>query len=308
MKNILEKLLYRIFVAKYWTIGYRLKNAQGFDNNFEGGKFQLLQYLPYTTLADPHIVNYGQYTWMFYEKKRLDEPKGTIWCRRLEPFSTEESMVLAEPFHLSYPYVFRHNENFYMIPETGEAHEVRLYQCLEFPNLWEYKCTLLKANAVDTNLLFAENNVCYMYTYINEHLHIYEMVLEPANIFKVQAMKQIYVSECNLTLRGAGNIIEADGTILRPTQNCRKRYGESICFREIDLDDMESIGIQKVELCPKMIHLDGLKKHNEKIAGVHTYNQSRTYEVVDVLVEKKHWTVPFRKLYWYLKKQWRQSA
>lgn len=305
MKNILEKLLYRIFVAKYWTIGYRLKNAQGFDNTFEGDKFQLLKYLPYTTLADPYIVNYGQQMWIFYEKKGLNEPKGTIWCKRLSPFSTVESMVLTEPFHLSYPYVFRYNENFYMIPETGEAHEVRLYQCLDFPNHWEYKCTLLKADAVDTNLLFAENNVCYMYTYIDEQLHIYEMLLESTSIFKVQTMRQIYISERNLTLRGAGNMIQSGGTILRPTQDCRKRYGESIFFRKISLDDMRGIGTQMVALCPEMIHLDGLKEHNEKIAGVHTYNQSRTCEVVDVLIEKRHWSIPFRKFYWYLKKHWR---
>jgi hypothetical protein len=36
-------------------------------------------------------------------------------------------LVMDEPFHLSYPLALRHKGRLYMIPETGEANEIRLY-------------------------------------------------------------------------------------------------------------------------------------------------------------------------------------
>ena len=44
-----------------------------------------------------------------------------------------KQIVLDEPFHMSYPYVFKWQEDFYMIPESQEANSVRLYRALDFP-------------------------------------------------------------------------------------------------------------------------------------------------------------------------------
>ena len=38
------------------------------------------------------------------------------------------SIVLDEPFHLSYPYVFDHESETYMIPEAKGSNSVRLYR------------------------------------------------------------------------------------------------------------------------------------------------------------------------------------
>ena len=40
------------------------------------------------------------------------------------------------PFHVSYPYLLKHDDAFYCIPETARANEVSLYKAEDFPCDW----------------------------------------------------------------------------------------------------------------------------------------------------------------------------
>ena len=51
--------------------------------------------------------------------------------------------MLAEPFHLSYPYVFAWRGEYYMVPECHAAGAVRLYRAAEFPTRWVQVADLL---------------------------------------------------------------------------------------------------------------------------------------------------------------------
>lgn len=64
-----------------------------------------------------------------------------------------QAIVLDEPFHLSYPYVFKWNDDYYMIPESGHAYSVRLYKAVDFPNKWSFVATLMNGNYVDPSIL-----------------------------------------------------------------------------------------------------------------------------------------------------------
>jgi len=64
-----------------------------------------------------------------------------------------QRIVLAEPFHLSYPYVFEWEGGIYMVPESHQAGEVRLYRAERFPESWCCVATLLAAPyAVDASV------------------------------------------------------------------------------------------------------------------------------------------------------------
>lgn len=52
-------------------------------------------------------------------------------------------IVLDEPERLSYPYVFASGGEHFMIPNTHESGDVRLYRAVHFPDRWEYEATLL---------------------------------------------------------------------------------------------------------------------------------------------------------------------
>ena len=48
-------------------------------------------------------------------------------------------IVIKEPFVLSYPYVFKWQDDYYMIPEAHTETSVRLYRATDFPYKWTYE-------------------------------------------------------------------------------------------------------------------------------------------------------------------------
>jgi hypothetical protein len=64
--------------------------------------------------------------------------------------------VLAEPFHLSFPYLFEYDGDLYMCPESQEAGQIRLYKCTGFPLHWElHSLAMANVAAMDT-LIFPQ--------------------------------------------------------------------------------------------------------------------------------------------------------
>lgn len=109
-------------------------------------------------IADPFMVKHNGIWYMFFEVLNetshqgdiglASSPDGIIW--------RYEKIVLDESFHLSYPYVFKSADTFYMIPETNEAHSIRLYKASEFPAKWTFAAELIQGNFSDPSLIFKD--------------------------------------------------------------------------------------------------------------------------------------------------------
>ena len=54
--------------------------------------------------------------------------------------------MIEEDFHLSFPYIFEHKKNIYMIPESAQNQDIRLYKCTNFPYSWQLEKVLIKDN------------------------------------------------------------------------------------------------------------------------------------------------------------------
>src|SRR5262249_17355624 len=62
--------------------------------------------------------------------------------------------VLEQDYHLSYPFVFQSNGEYYMIPETRQSGRVELYKAERFPYDWRLSDVLLDGiHAVDSTLI-----------------------------------------------------------------------------------------------------------------------------------------------------------
>lgn len=72
-----------------------------------------------------------------------DDPREGKW--------TYQQVVLHEPFHLSYPFVFFHDGYYWMIPEAHQSNQIRLYRATFFPTQWEFVKPLLTSTDVDTS-------------------------------------------------------------------------------------------------------------------------------------------------------------
>jgi len=101
--------------------------------------------VPAAFVADPFMLQRHGAWHLWFEVMRADRglgeiglatsPNGRDWTYR--------GIVLAEGFHLSYPYVFVCEDDVYMIPETGDASSVRLYRASTFPHAWVFVTELL---------------------------------------------------------------------------------------------------------------------------------------------------------------------
>ena len=105
--------------------------------------------------ADPQLVADADRLWLFCE--RLDPVSGlgvidlfALEADGLKPHGT----VLQEPFHLSFPRVFRHQGRWFATVESAANREVRLYEADRFPRSWRLRRVLLSGDAwIDPILL-----------------------------------------------------------------------------------------------------------------------------------------------------------
>lgn len=81
-------------------------------------------------VADPFMLRLDSTWYMFFEVVNEHSKKGEIGLATSGDGLrwTYRQIVLAEPFHLSYPYVFQWQNEFFMVPETCHMNSVRLYR------------------------------------------------------------------------------------------------------------------------------------------------------------------------------------
>lgn len=115
--------------------------------------------------ADPFIFEYDDKLYVLFEEFSFAKAKGVIALGEIVKMEiVNVRVVLEEEFHLSFPFVFTHNGELFLIPETASVGEVRLYRAKAGPSAWEFFGTLLSgARFVDT-VVFSNNNELVLLT------------------------------------------------------------------------------------------------------------------------------------------------
>jgi hypothetical protein len=190
--------------------------------------------------ADPFVWLQDGEFYLFIEELFYSTGRGTINCltlnEDLEVIANQ--VVLEKPYHLSYPFIFRHNGQIYMLPETKHNNQVELYRCGHFPNQWVFEKALLKnIRALDSTLL-QFNGKWWLFTNVQEEggsgwdtLYLYysdsplsdHWTSHPCN----PIVKDIY------SARPAGRIFRHNGELIRPSQDCSVDYGYAMNFNRI---------------------------------------------------------------------------
>jgi len=128
-------------------------------------------------VADPFLVEEGDTWYLFFEVYNNETQQGDLAVA----ISTNtrrwqyERVILDEPFHLSYPYVFKWQDDYYLIPETFEANSIRLYKATNFPYEWVFVETLVDGrDFVDPSIAFFQDRWwLYSATTGNDTLYLY---------------------------------------------------------------------------------------------------------------------------------------
>lgn len=191
--------------------------------------------------ADPHILYQDDMYYIYLEEYQYAKKKGYISLIEMQPSGeySDPVKVLEEPFHLSYPHIFYHDETLFMIPETKEANSINLYECTRFPYEWKHRTTLMDSvEAVDATVLYHENT-WWLFTNIADPKGTTD--LNELYLFHSDTLlnddwsphpKNPIVSDIKKA-RPAGNIVTLDDILIRPAQICVPRYGYGISLNEI---------------------------------------------------------------------------
>lgn len=192
--------------------------------------------IPAEFVADPFMIETGNTWHMFFEVMNAQTGRGEIGlAKSVDGIRWDyQQIVLSEPFHLSYPYVFGADGEYFMIPESHEAKAIKLYRAVSFPTNWEPVKTILEGAWVDSSVLFL-NGLWWMFTNPvappNQILELFyaTSIIGPWHRHPMSPL----VSSNHRIARGGGRLIVQDHRPVRFAQDCFPSYGTSVRAFEI---------------------------------------------------------------------------
>jgi hypothetical protein len=189
--------------------------------------------VPAGFVADPFMWRRGDRWYLFFEVVNHLSRKGEIGLAVSRDALVWEyqRIVLAEPFHLSYPYVFEWDGEHYMVPEGARGKAVVLYRALDFPYRWQRAATLLEGQRyADSSLLFFRDR---WWLFTDAGLQAADPTLR---LFSAEELLGPWREHpCSPILQGdrhftrpAGRIIVVEGRPVRFAQDIYPVYGSSV--------------------------------------------------------------------------------
>ena len=237
--------------------------------------------------ADPHVIYRDNTYYLYIEEYLYATNKGHISLITMDEQGnySEPEVILDTPYHLSYPFVFEHAEDHYMIPESMENGTVELYKCTTFPNQWEFVMNLMEGiNAVDATLHYHDNRWWMFVTVVEtdgasswDELFIYYSDDLLSTDWTPHKMNPV-ISDCKIA-RPAGKLFIDNGILYRPSQNCSHRYGYGFNLNEVEVLSVDEYREKRVSAVEP--------NWDKNILGTHTFNRCHKLHVIDAIERRR---------------------
>ena len=187
-------------------------------------------------VADPFLIRHDGAWYMFFEILEERRHKGSIGVA----VSTDgvrwryDGIVLRERGHLSFPYVFCWQGDYYMVPETLARRSVLLYRAARFPDRWKRVAVLFSGVGADPTP-FEFDGRWWMFSCPTPkendtlRLHVADTLLGP---WREHPQSPVVAGDSRIA-RAAGRVIAWEGRLLRFAQDCHRYYGTAVRAFEI---------------------------------------------------------------------------
>ena len=235
--------------------------------------------------ADPFLVEKEERLFLFFEELFYSTKKGHLAVMEILPDKIGPvQIVLDKPFHLSYPFVFQHEDKWYMIPESCNTRTIQLYESNDFPTGWKHKMNLKENICGMDTTLFYYNNKWWMFSAIaetNGASHHDELCLFYSDTLLTDKWiahpKNPIITDVR-TARSAGRLFWHDGQLIRPSQDCSKKYGHGF-------------NLNIIEVMTETEYLEKRWKHvrpdwDKKLNRTHTFAYQSGVTVIDGLIQR----------------------
>lgn len=191
--------------------------------------------------ADPFLIKHNGKTYLFIEELIYKNKLGHLAVMEIDENGnyTKPITIMVKDYHLSYPFVFEDNGEFYMIPETSGNNDIQLYKATDFPLKWEFQQVIMEdVVAVDTTI-YKESGTYWMFTNIKKHegtsKHVELFLFSSKELITNQWVAHPLnpIIKDIKTSRPAGNLFKSNNKLYRPSQNCSYHYGYALNISEI---------------------------------------------------------------------------
>lgn len=241
---------------------------------------------PWRYLADPFGLVRGDTLHVFveaydYRTKRACIERHALACSDLA--WRGRTVVLEQPFHLSYPQVFEHEGETWMVPESYQADEIALYRATDDTlDTWERECALIGGvPGADASLIEHAGRWWMFYTLVGpggrdqRELHIAHA---PALAGPWTPLPSNPVRVNRDGARPAGRpFVARDGVLTLPVQDSSTGYGGATRLLRFPV---LSPALVTIEASPE--RLTGDLVSSTHTAGLHTLSGCGDFTLIDV--------------------------
>ena len=308
--NLLRRIFRRILLYFFFEQWFLLLAQNNTDKEPSWKDFTRFIPPPDRIWADPFIWVHGDKYYVFFEEQPTDTKPGHICCMTLDDDLKilANEIVLKRSYHLSYPFIFEHDGELYMLPETGMNRSVEVYRCKKFPNRWVLVQTLLSGLYAFDATLFENKGKWWLFVNIGENeggestwdkLHLFYSD-HPLSRHWTPHLANPIIQDVR-SARPAGRIFLQNGEIIRPSQDCSKRYGYATNFNIItklsETEYEESLGWKFLPT-------------SKDILSTHTWNRVDNLLAVDAMLRRQYSGgirrigKDFRRFFLYISDKW----
>ncbi|MBE0675607.1 MAG: hypothetical protein IH591_13180 [Bacteroidales bacterium] len=276
---VLNKLLYTD--AFRWKLMIHIAgHDRGFSTDF--GSFREVMSPRGLFWADPFVVGGEEHYYLFVEEYIYRKKKAHISVLELdrEGRLQKHYPVIARSYHMSYPFVFKLENSYYMIPETAANNTIELYRCTRFPDKWEFDRIIMEDLSATDTTLFSHMGKWWLFTTLDQTNSVSGGSTELFLYYSDDPLSGSWISHPlnpvvsdERSARCAGNLFLHQGVIYRPAQDCSVRYGRGFSLKRVTiLNEFEYNEVTESEIKPGW---------DSKLKGTHTFNFESGLTVID---------------------------
>lgn len=232
--------------------------------------------IPAAFVADPFMIKVDNIWYLFMEIMNSETGLGEIGLVTSMDGITwnYQHVILKENYHLSYPFIFKHQGAYYMVPETLDAQAICLYKATNFPYDWEFEKNLVKGRYADPTIFQYENQWwIFAGSSINKN--------DTLNLFYSDKLygpykehtKSPVIEKNKRNARPAGRIIQYDNRLIRLAQDCYPKYGSGV--RAFEIITLTTEHYSERELLESPILEKASKKNQWNSRGMHHLDAHR---------------------------------
>ena len=207
--------------------------------------------------ADPFFIKFKNKNYVFFESYSYLRKKGEIACGELKNNQIVNfRIIMKKKYHLSYPFIFKYKNNIFLMPETYQKKNIKIYKSIKFPFKWKlYSSALKNLPTVDPTIIKIKKNFWLFANHMKENISDFNknLYLYKLNNLKFKNLKPHLKNPIITSINGgrsAGSIFKIGKKLIRPSQiNKENFYGYGLklsIIKKISLNNYKEKEIKRI--------------------------------------------------------------